>query len=154
MIIKYTKGLFVNDNITKRKKYLIDKKFQFNYISTLIILQIIVAVCVSFAISYIFLLLYTNSAVESFEHAILPLTWAVLVLISGGVFCAWAIKYTNRIAGPVFHMRRLLQEAAEGNIPEQTVKFRNSDHFKDLEEDLTNCFSKMREYKEQAELEN
>lgn len=152
--MKYSKGPFVNDNITKRKKYLIDKKFQFNYIATLIFLQIIAAVCVAFIVSYIFLLLYTNSAIESFEHAILPITWALLVVVCGGVFCAWAIKYTNRIAGPVFHMRRLLQEAAEGNIPQQTVKFRNNDHFKDLEGDLTNCFKKMQEYKELAEIKS
>ena len=67
------------------------------------------------------------------------------------MFCAWAIKYTNRIAGPIFHIRKLLQEAAEGNIPQQEVKFRNNDHFKDLEQDLTNCFKKMQEYKDQAE---
>lgn len=152
--MKYTKGAFVNDNITKRKKYLINKNFQFHYIAVLILLQVTVASCVGFVVSYIFLIVYSGGTGAAFEDTILLITWALLVVLCGGVFCAWAIKYTNRIAGPVFHMRRLLQEAAEGNIPEQSVKFRNNDHFKDLEEDLTNCFKKMREYKEKTELES
>lgn len=141
----------MGDNQNKRKNYLVNKNFQFHYIAILILLQVTVAACVGFVVSYIFLIVYSGSSSASSEDTILIITWALLVLICGGVFCAWAIKYTNRIAGPIFHIRKLLQEAAEGNIPQQEVKFRNNDHFKDLEQDLTNCFKKMQEYKDQAE---
>lgn len=141
----------MNENHTKRKNYLINKNFQFHYIAVLILLQVTVASCVGFVVSYIFLIVYSGGSGASFEDTILLITWALLVLVCGGVFCVWAIRYTNRIAGPVFHMRRLLQQAAEGNIPQQKVKFRTNDHFKDLEDDLTNCFKKMQEYKEQLE---
>lgn len=141
----------MGDNQNKRKNYLVNKNFQFHYIAILILLQVTVAACVGFVVSYIFLIVYSGSSSASSEDTILIITWALLVLVCGGVFCAWAIKYTNRIAGPIFHIRKLLQEAAEGNIPQQEVKFRNNDHFKDLEQDLTNCFKKMQEYKDQAE---
>ncbi len=139
------------ENQNKRKNYLINRNFQFHYIAVLILLQITVASCVGFVVSYIFLVVYSGSTGATSEDTILLITWAVLVMICGGVFCAWAIKYTNRIAGPIYHIRKLLQEAAEGNIPQQEVKFRNNDHFKDLEKDLTDCFAKMQEYKDKAE---
>ncbi|THB70857.1 MAG: hypothetical protein D6B28_08480 [Gammaproteobacteria bacterium] len=141
----------MEESQNKRKNYLINKNFQFHYIAILILLQITVASCVGFVVSYIFLIVYSGSAGTSSEDTMLLITWAVLVLICGGVFCAWAIKYTNRIAGPIFHIRKLLQAAAEGNIPRDEVKFRTNDHFKDLEQDLTSCFRKMQEYKDKAE---
>ncbi len=140
----------MGENHNKRKNYLVNKNFQLHYLAILIGLVILTAACAAFAVSFIVLVLYTQSSATFGEGIILPITWALLVFVCGGVFCAWAIKYTNRIAGPIFHMRKLLQEAAEGNIPQQEVKFRTNDHFKDLEQDLTNCFRKMQEYKEKA----
>jgi methyl-accepting chemotaxis protein len=60
------------------------------------------------------------------------------------LFCA--LFYTHRIVGPVYRVRQVLREAAEGRLPAGIVTLRRRDFFKDLAADLNRCMATMKGY--------
>ncbi|MBW2020509.1 MAG: hypothetical protein JRI65_11000 [Deltaproteobacteria bacterium] len=101
-----------------RRKYILDKPFQFGYVIVMILLQLCVAVVV------------------------------ILVGFSSLVLIIWGLVYSHRIIAPIHRMRILLRSAASGDIPSGKIAFRKNDCFKGLEDDLTSCLETMERYRQ------
>ncbi len=131
-----------------RRKYILNKSFQFGYVTILILLQLCVAVLVGLVISYLYLFVFNHGNLTIQHNYDLFLQWAIVLGTLSIVLIIWGIAYTHRIIGPVYKTRILLRAAASGNIPRGKIKFRKNDKFKDLEHDLTSCFEAMQKYKQ------
>ena len=133
----------------KRKKYLIDKSFQFKFVAVIVFLQICAAVLVGFIMSYLYLFVFNDGKIACQHNYILFFQWGIVLGILSIVLMIWGVIYTHRIIGPVYRTRILLRDAALGNIPAGKIKFRKNDKFKNLAEDLTNCFEIMKKYRQE-----
>ncbi|MDL1967514.1 MAG: hypothetical protein LWW97_02945 [Deltaproteobacteria bacterium] len=133
-----------------RRKYILDKPFQFGYVSILVFLQFCVAVSVGLVISYFYLFVFNHGNLTIQHNYALSLQWAIVLGTLSFVLIIWGIAYTHRIIGPVYKTRILLRAAASGNIPRDKIKFRKNDKFKGLEDDLTSCFETMQKYKQSS----
>jgi ABC-type multidrug transport system fused ATPase/permease subunit len=131
-----------------RRKYILNKPFQFGYVAILIFLQLCVAVLVGLVISYFYLFVFNHGNLTIQHNYDLFLQWAIVLGTLSVVLIIWAIAYTHRIIGPVYRTRMLLRAAASGNIPSGKIKFRKNDKFKDLEDDLAACFELMQKYRD------
>ena len=131
-----------------RKKYILNKPFQFGYVSILIFLQLCVAVLAGLVSSYFYLFVFNHGNLTIQHNYDLFLQWAIVLGTLSVVLIIWGVVYTHRIIGPVYKTRMLLRAAASGNIPSGKIKFRKNDKFKELGHDLTSCFEIMRKYKQ------
>ena len=130
-----------------RRKYILNKPFQFGYVTILIFLQLCVAVLAGLVISYLHLFVFDHGNFSIQHNYDLFLQWAILLGTLSVVLIIWGIAYTHRIIGPIYKTRILLRAAASGNIPRGKIKFRKNDKFKELEHDLTACFELMQKYR-------
>ena len=131
-----------------RRKYILNKPFQFGYVSILIFLQFCVAVSVGLVISYLYLFVFNHGNLTVQHNYTLFLQWAIVLGTLSVVLIIWGLAYTHRIIAPIYKTRILLRAAASGNIPRSKIKFRKNDKFKELEDDLTSCFETMQKYKQ------
>ena len=131
-----------------RKKYILNKPFQFGYVTILIFLQLCVAVLAGLVSSYFYLFVFNHGNLTIQHDYDLFLQWAIVLGTLSVVLIIWGVAYTHRIIGPVYKTRMLLRAAASGNIPSGKIKFRKNDKFKELEHDLTSCFETMQKYKQ------
>ena len=131
-----------------RKKYILNKPFQFGYVTILIFLQLCVAVLAGLVSSYFYLFVFNHGNLTIQHNYDLFLQWAIVLGTLSVVLIIWGVAYTHRIIGPVYKTRMLLRAAASGNIPSGKIKFRKNDKFKELGHDLTSCFEIMRKYKQ------
>jgi len=131
-----------------RRKYILNKPFQFGYVSILIFLQLCVAVSVGLVLSYLYLFVFNHGNLTIQHNYTLFLQWAIVLGTLSVVLIIWGLAYTHRIIAPIYKTRILLRAAASGNIPRGKIKFRKNDKFKDLEDDLTSCFETMQKYKQ------
>lgn len=127
-----------------RRNYLLDKSFQLKFIFVIILLQFCAAVLVGFLMSYLYLFVFTNEKIMCQHNYTVFFQWAILVALLSIIFIIWGIVCTHRIIGPVCKTQMLLRAAASGKIPEGRIRFRKNDSFKELADDLTKCFERMR----------
>lgn len=127
-----------------RRNYLLDKYFQLKFIFVIILLQFCAAVLVGFLISYLYLFVFTSGKIVCQHNYTVFFQWAILVGSLSILLIIWGIHYTHKIIGPVYKTRMLLQSAASGKIPDGRIRFRKNDSFKELADDLTKCFERMR----------
>ncbi len=130
-----------------RRKYILNKPFQFGYVTILIFLQLCVAVLAGLVVSYFYLFVFNHGNLTIQHNYDLFLQWAIVLGTLSIVLIIWGIAYTHRIIGPIYKTRILLRAAASGNIPRGKIKFRKNDKFKELEHDLTACFELMQKYR-------
>ena len=57
-----------------------------------------------------------------------------------------SIFQSHKIAGPIYKLRKLLDEIKNGSIP-QNIRFRNGDHFFDLADDVNEALEALRSKK-------
>ena len=128
----------------KRKSYFIKKEFQRRFIVKFCILVILGAV-LSGAIIYT---MSRSTVTTTFENSrliikstaefILPavlLSGAVVVLLVGLATVAITLIASHRIAGPIYRIKKDIQEVASGNLKKK-FSLRPRDEVKDLAESL------------------
>jgi len=142
----------------KRSTYLINPKFQLKtslFISSLVLIASSPYPYVIYKIiENIFGKLSTGSCsnlqglASSFEQNKKEL---ILFLIAWQIgFAAFvfiiSIFQSHKIAGPIYKLRKILNEIKNGALP-QDIRFRNGDHFFDLADDLNATLSSLKERK-------
>lgn len=89
-----------------------------------------------------------------FQHAggVMARFWPVYLLLTVllPLTVVDAVQVSNRIAGPIFRLRRHLHEVAEGKTVSE-LKFRDDDFWIELAPDVDAAFDKIRE-QEKAKL--
>lgn len=141
--------------LNKRKKWIINKPFQYHFILITLIplllllcffwlgLELIFYEMVSYAKEldlpknhsfYIFL-----KEQKTRSLVILFLT----VLPSIIIYFCWGVFYSNKIAGPLYRLDKYFQQLKENNTSEiPKLSFRNKDYFTELTDSINNYLQK------------
>ena len=126
----------------KRANFLINKKFQLKFAffvcSWIFVLSMIYPIIIYNIFEYF--LKITNSPhapltpdkVKAVQSQIL-MVLGVLQLLFLGITFMLSIFLSHRIAGPLFKLRRSMEEVARGNF-DQRITFRKNDHFLEMQE--------------------
>ena len=137
-----------------RKNYLINKPFQMKHILAILLVQVLTVVFTSIVATYlIYFVLDTNAVQISHNYGFL-LQWGIMLLTALVIGAFLIVKFTHNIAGPIYQACRQLNDAANGDIPSEEVVFRKKDHFKELQNNLNECFKTMRTYKHAYDKQN
>ena len=117
----------------RRSSYFIDKRFQSRYVGIGIMLILLIA---CFAL---LLMLYSNDKTKtsdpsmeianSFFSVILPLLVVVVIVVFLTVI--YGIRFSHRVAGPIYAFNRHLNWIKEG-IYHRDLRLREKDEFKNL----------------------
>ncbi len=142
----------------KRRQYIVDSRFQYSLISKFAILT---ASIVIGSLSFLVLAYYMYGDIQvSIEqpilfgladsfmdngdmatYTLLNLLWPVLsiCLLGATIFTFfYSVIISHRMAGPVFRMRKLLGEMAQGDLSHPVSCLRKKDEFKHLFADINN----------------
>lgn len=126
----------------KRSKYIIEKEFQYSFIKSTLL--IVVATSFLFASSQILFFYrmkgYGEKAglekssvyfqfIEDLQSQMMFIGILFFVFLTI-ITLAWALKFSNRIAGPLYRLKLDLQRKLNGEV--FTIKFRDNDYFKDI----------------------
>lgn len=147
----------------KRKKYLIDRKFQSKMVITVCFL-VIAAIFIAGLLSFNLALYLENressmkiygARLESQDEIVLlermlvvkPIIFRYLLI--GGIFsiiimAITLVYYSHRLAGPVYHLKKHLEEMIKGNYNEK-LHFRKNDEFKHLADTINKLQDKLKE---------
>lgn len=119
---------------SKRKKYIINKKFQYKHTFTFVLISL--AFCL---MNLVLVFTFFNYAIdESLAMDVAPIFKSYLIIFSIFSILFLALIFfigiitSNRVAGPIYALRRFLNEFKNGKIKE--LKLREGDDFKELED--------------------
>jgi len=130
-----------------RRNYLLNKSFQLRFVCANILLHLCAAALTGFLFSYLYLFVFTDEKIGCQHNYALFLQWGILLVLMSIILIIWGVCCTHRMIGPVCKTQMLLRAAASGKIPEGKIEFRKNDSFKELGEDLSDCFEYMRRQK-------
>jgi methyl-accepting chemotaxis protein len=128
----------------KKRKYLINKKFQLGYALKITAIQIPCILATGISLSWFYLIFMDNQMHASCNLQIF-IQMFLLLLIFSCVVVFFSIRLTHSIAGPVQKTSAVLRQIAKGNLPEKKIVFRKKDLFKELSHDLNHMIDAMRE---------
>ena len=139
----------------RRKKYLINRSIQFRYMGMIAIFVVFFSAITGWSIYLTtWITIIERIRGEPRLHQILDelfriLLFRSLIVIVAGICVAFIITLfiSHRIAGPMFRMRRTLDELGRGVIPRK-VTLRKKDEFKELSEALNSVIAKAEEMTE------
>ena len=129
----------------KRKIYFINKKMQWRFMGRILwfLLPIVIfSMLMGLAASFIFTL---GRLMEIWSLAWLYGYVALICFLAGIVMLYTGMFFSNCIYGPIYHFKRVLNEAIEssGKVPGE-IKLRKKDEFKDLAAVLNKYFEVVR----------
>ena len=140
----------------RRRKYIINSAFQWKYTLAICIGVFLVASLMGIALFGILhqqaraRILFPGSTDIWSNTGIIGLfavAFSIVVLIT---LCGWGIFVTHRISGPLYVLRRNLEDLVQGRLPARKA-LRKKDEFKDLFESFWRAVAALRE-RRQAEL--
>ncbi len=142
----------------KRRKYIVDTRFQYSLMSKFAILTAFVVIG---SLSFLVLVYYKygdvqvsimqpipfgqadslvdNEAMKT--YTLVDLLWPVLSICLVGTIIftfIFSVIVSHRMAGPVYRMRQLLKEMAQGDLRRSVIHLRKKDEFKHLYADINN----------------
>ena len=142
----------------KRRQYIVDSRFQYSLMSKFAILTAFVVIG---SLSFLVLVYYKygdvqvsimqplpfgqadslvdNSAMET--YSLVDLLWPVLSIFLVGTIIftfIFSVIVSHRMAGPVYRMRQILKEMAQGDLRRSVIHLRKKDEFKHLFADINN----------------
>lgn len=153
----------------KRRKFLVDKKFQSKMIIA-VCFFVIAAVVVSGLLSYVLALhledrqdsrkiygarLEVQDEIVLLERMLVVRPIIGRYLLIGGMLSIiitviTLVFYSHRLAGPVYHLEKHLEEMIKGNY-EEKLRFRKNDEFKHLADTINRLQDKLKERNNRGE---
>ncbi len=142
----------------KRRRYIVDSRFQYSLISKFAILTAFVVIG---SLSFLVLVYYkygdvqvsvmqpipfgqADSLVDNeamAAYSLMNLLWPVLSISLAGTIIFtffFSVIVSHRMAGPVYRMRQLLGEMGKGDLSRPVSRLRKKDEFKHLFSDINN----------------
>lgn len=127
----------------KRANFLINKKFQLKFAffvcSWIFALSMVYPIIIYNIFEYFMKIAQapggspiTPERVKSIENQILMIL-GVLQLLFLGITFMLSIFLSHRIAGPLYKLKRALEEVGRGNF-DQRISFRKNDHFMEMQD--------------------
>ena len=123
----------------QRKSYLLDKAFQYQFLYTIVVMQLAVTLAASLLGTFIFFIFFESNIPQVREDIYFILTWVALLVVLAVLMGVWSLRFSHRIAGPIFQMRRFTKLLSKGQLPAKPISFREDDWFKSLETDMNSC---------------
>lgn len=126
-----------------RRQFFVDRKFQLAMVANMMLAGLVCMLLMAMAMSW-FYIYFLNTRLWA---EIDTMFWLKASIIGGSMLAGiaiWTILRTHAIAGPVCKIRRVLQAAARGEIPDEPVRFRKGDAFQELADDVNRCLDIMR----------
>lgn len=131
----------------RRRRYLINPKFQWGYLRTILLLE-----CVVFAVAVLMTLavdhLILNPAMAGggyWNRLVIYLVIAFAVMIA--LLLRLGLKISNRISGPLYRVRAVLQEVSEGRLPTR-CQIREGDKHPEVADALTAALTALKRRQE------
>jgi hypothetical protein len=125
-----------------RKQLIIDKNFQFSFLKSTVLINI-AALVVFIGAQTIFFLKMKNFGTDaglpaghvyydfiSEQQTVMIAIGVVSFLLLGLITFIWALNFSNRIAGPIYRLKGLLEKRLQGETVE--IKVRENDYFNEL----------------------
>lgn len=121
----------------RRRKYLIDEKFQWRFVGRLI-MPLVLGVIIITVVDYYFIWSlftspvpghYENMELVTFKISMYLLLYGLCIFIP--VVAIVGIIISHRVAGPLFNIERILKNIGEGDLASRTV-LRRKDELKNL----------------------
>jgi methyl-accepting chemotaxis protein len=142
----------------KRRQYIVDSRFQYSLMSKF---AIVTAFVVIGSLSFLVLVYYkygdiqvsivqpipfgqADSLVDNEvmdTYTLVDLLWPVLSICLAGTIIFtffFGVIVSHRMAGPVYRMRQLLEDMAQGDLRRSVIHLRKNDEFKHLFADINN----------------
>lgn len=154
-------------HLFRRRHYLIDQSFQLRYIGLFIGLASIIFMIFVLAAKY-YINMNLDPLVESgmisspalselinIEKRFLSKNLLTIFLILISVLTICGIFITHRVAGPIFALKRQMQEITQTGFPETKLRIRQTDEFQDVVEifnDMISSLEKRLEEKKNNEI--
>ncbi len=134
-------------SLRRRKRNVIDRAFQYRVIS-LVLFTILGTLMVYVVLLLLYFKLFSPERLEEIRNILsYILLNNLFLMVSMSVI---GIRYTNRIAGPVFRVRSDIRRVLDGEEGVR-VSFREKDHFAGLSESVNLLLEKYYEIKNRAE---
>lgn len=117
----------------RRRKYLIDRKLQFGFVNA-ILAPLLVSSAAVYYLIYAFvswnMMIIPENVIENFLPPLRRVNVILLIFAPVLIFLLirWAIWASNRIAGPIYRLKKDLDRLAAGDLSVR-FKFRKDDHF-------------------------
>ena len=128
----------------RRRRYLVEKGFQLRFASMILLFMFAVALFCSLTIYYNTWMLLGEKLANVYPQGrlvgILKQANFVLfmrLLLITPLVCILAIVLSHRIAGPIFHIKKTLDEVTKGDYSKR-LYLRNTDELKDVAESINN----------------
>jgi methyl-accepting chemotaxis protein len=138
-------------NEIKRKRYLIDRKFQITFIlkfCSLLLLGAVLSIIILYALSSTSTsVFFANSRimVKNTSQFILPLlvkTSVIVTILIGLIAGVMLLLQSHKISGPLFRLKREIEQLADGHIP-QDFNIRSNDQLQGIAESFRNSANRL-----------
>lgn len=126
-----------------KRKYLIDRKYQFSEAILVVIANILSVLLASTLIMWLYLIVWDGSIAVNHNQKITQyITASLLVVVILSVY--FSVLRSRSVAGMMKKLRRILTDAGHGIFPAKTTVFRKSDYFKDIATPLDECLDQLK----------
>jgi methyl-accepting chemotaxis protein len=132
------------EGANRRKRYIVDKKFQIKFILRFCFTVILVSLAIGISIFYSSLgsttvaIENTRVVVKHTQDFILPMLIAVVIIVtmsaSAAVFFSTLFS-THKIAGPIYRLSKEVDKLKQGDLT-RNFKIRSKDEFQELAKNL------------------
>ncbi|MFQ6096090.1 MAG: HAMP domain-containing protein [Armatimonadota bacterium] len=130
--------------VRRRRKYLVDAKFQLRYVSVAFLAVLILTLALKAVLVYVGMI----SPIEGQYSLVLSIKWSVVGFIVTVVIVLVAtyfnIRATHRVAGPMFRFKESTKTVASGDLT-QLVRIRRTDELQDYAELFNGMTAALRE---------
>jgi signal transduction histidine kinase len=141
---------------TNRKTWIIDKKFQYHFIAHSILPTLLISLIFIIAIETIFFLIlgrsihlevqidknYYNLLMTMKSYFFLAIIISSILMIT--TLTLWSIVMSNRVAGPIFRLKKYCREIKSEDFNDKPLQFRENDYFKDVAIEINQLIEKIR----------
>lgn len=125
------------------RKLLVDPHYQFLQVAAIVVGNLLVALLIAGLLSWFYLLVWDGAVVVNHNQTI-PVYVAIAALAVTMVTVYFSLRRSRVIAGMMKKIHRVLDEAAQGQLPDGCLTFRKGDSFQQVAEPLNRCLELMR----------
>ncbi|MFA5795480.1 MAG: methyl-accepting chemotaxis protein [Candidatus Brocadiia bacterium] len=131
----------------QRKQYLIDKPFQYKYISSWIIFAMLFMICTS-GIIFLGILVFKKSSSFSWTEIIymahIDLIFIALAIVA---FSIYLVRLSHRISGAAYRIQQSIKRISDGDY-DFSIALREKDYLKHVAADMNDLIVKLRKREE------
>lgn len=132
----------------RRRRYIVDRRFQFRYLRNILMLELMVMVTTALVTYFVSLLMASGRFQLSGSYWGLVLAQGVILFIALALLLVGlGLRLSNRISGPIYRLRLLIDQVVMGHLPEACAVRRN-DECQDLAAALDRMLATLRRQRE------